>query len=73
MRVIWNGICDPTLHLIGIALLLVGMGSVLDLNGLSSGESGPVKRCRVCVRYHDNADLQCVYRHLIVASQNPTD
>ena len=26
MRVIWNGMCDPTLHVIAIALLLVGDG-----------------------------------------------
>ena len=73
MRVIWNGICDPTLHMIAIALLLAGMGSFLDRKGLSSVESGPLKRCRICVRYHDYGDLQCVYRHHIVASRNPTE
>ncbi len=73
MRVIWNGICDPTLHMIAIALLLMGMGSVFGINGPSSRESGPVKRCRVCLFYHINADMPCVHPHLNVASRNPTD
>jgi len=73
MRVIWNGMCDPTLHLIGITLLLIGIGSMLDIYGPSSQESGPVKRCRVCLFYHYKANLHCNHRHLIVASQKPTD
>ena len=71
MRVIWNGICDPTLHVIAIALLLTGMGSVLTLDGSSGRESGPIKRCRFCVRYHYNANTRCVLPHLVVASQEP--
>ncbi len=73
MRVIWNGMCDPTLHVIAIALLLTGMGSLLDLDGSSSRGSGPIKRCRFCVCYHYSANTLCVHPRLIVASQNPTD
>lgn len=73
MRVIWNGMCDPTLHLIAIALLLTGMGSMFNLNGSSSRVSDRIKRCNLCDLCHYDADHQCVPPNLIVASQNPID
>lgn len=73
MRVFLNGMCDPTLHLIAIALLLAGMISLIDRNEFSRGESGPIKRCRVCVSFHDDADAPCTRPQLKVASQNFTD
>lgn len=72
MRVIWNVLCDPTLHVIAIALLLAAMGSALGLDGSRLEESSPPKRCRFCLFYHD-ADPQCAHPRLIVASQGPTD
>ncbi len=73
MRVLWNGMCDPTLHLIAIALLLTGMGSIWNLDGSSGGETGPIKRCRFCLSYHDHTDTKCTRPQLIVASKNPAD
>ena len=73
MRVIWNGICDPTLHVIAIALLLTGMGSVLTLNGSSAARVWSHQE----VPLLHTLPLQCGYAvrrpHLVVASQNPTD
>lgn len=73
MRVIWNGMCDPTLHLIAIALLLAGMGTVSDISGSSGRESGPIRRCSRCIRLHYGPELRCVDPDLIVASRNTTD
>jgi hypothetical protein len=73
MRVIWNGLCDPTLHVIAIAMLLAGLGSMLNLEGSSRGESDPVRRCRFCAGYHYNASTPCENPHLVVASRNPMD
>jgi hypothetical protein len=73
MRVIWNGICDPTLHVIAIAMLLTGLGSMLNLEGSSRGETGPVRRCRVCAHFHYDANTPCDRPHLVLASRNPTD
>jgi len=73
MRVIWNGMCDPTLHVIAIGLLLTGMGSLLDMDGASPRESGPINRCRSCLCYHYRANTLCVQPRLVVASQDPTD
>jgi hypothetical protein len=73
MRVIWNGICDPTLHVIAIAMLLAGLGSMLSLDGSAGRETGPIRRCRVCTHFHYNANTPCENPHLVVASLNPTD
>jgi len=73
MRVIWNGICDPTLHVIAMALVLTGLGSMLTLEGSSGREVGPIQRCRFCIRYHYDANTPCDRPHLVVASQYKTD
>lgn len=72
MRVIWNGICDPTLHVVAIALMFTGLASVLNFDGSSSQESIAVNRCRLCLSYY-SADTHCAHPFLFVASENPTD
>ncbi len=73
MRVLWNGMCDPTLHLIALAFLLMAMGAVLDFKGTSSGEAVPIKRCRFCVRYHYKPGMQCSDPTLHMALRHKTD
>ena len=73
MRFIWNGMCDPTLHVIAIALLLAGIASQLDLDGSSLRDVGPIKKCLSCTCYHYNKKHHCVQPRLTVASQNRTD
>ena len=73
MRFIWNGMCDPTLHVIAIALLLAGIVSQVDLDGSSLRDVGPIKKCLSCSHYHYNQGAHCDTPRLTVASQDPRD
>jgi hypothetical protein len=72
MRMLWNGLCDPTLHLIVFAFLIVGTISALGLDESSWRGSDAVKRCRACLLYHGSENSPCPSPAIKLASHTRT-